>query len=95
VLVHVLVPLALLGTLTADGRTRLQDGPLDQGVGLGEPGQHRPGGGAHVGTIQVGPDALPQVGDHVLGQTRVGARRAGLRALQTGVDAGLQSVALT
>ena len=63
--------------------------------GLGEAGQHRPGGGAHVGTVQVGPDALPQVGDHVLGQTRVGARRAGLRALQTGVDAGLQGVGLT
>ncbi len=84
-----------LGPLTAGDRTRFQDGPLDHGVGLGEAGEHRPGGGAYVGTVQVGPDALSQVGDHVLGQTRVGARRAGLRALQTGVDAGLQSVALT
>ncbi|WP_216442229.1 hypothetical protein, partial [Arcanobacterium phocae] len=51
------------------------------------PGQHPACGGANIGAVKVQPDALPQVGHHVLGQARVRAGRTGLSALETGLDA--------
>jgi hypothetical protein len=49
-------------------------------VVLGLPGQYAPRCAADVGTVEVQADALTELGDLFLGQTRIGTRAAGLGA---------------
>ncbi|CCQ47529.1 putative uncharacterized domain protein [Pseudarthrobacter siccitolerans] len=87
VIVHSGVPFALVTTCFAGSTTGLQNGAGEVGVIAGMPGQDVAGCYADVGAVEVGADALGQVSDHVFAQARVGARGAGLRALEAGLDA--------
>jgi len=50
------------------------------------PGQHRTGSCTDIGAVEVGPDALGQLGDHILAETGVRASCARLRAFEAGLD---------
>ena len=81
------VPFAFVAADSTRHDTGGQHG-LAQVEGLGRPaGQHPPGRLAHVGTVEVEPDALAQHLDVGLGEAGVGARGAGLCALEAGLDA--------
>src|SRR5699024_338237 len=86
VLVHARVLLALITTRPAGGDAGLEVGPGDVGVVTGVAGQDPRRGRAAVGAVEVGPDALAQVRDHLLAQARVRARGARLRAGDEGLD---------
>ena len=86
VFMHVGVGFALCGAACAGDTAGLQEGSGDVGVVAGMPGQHCAGGGADVGAVQVGPDALRQLGNHVLAEAGVGARRTGFAAGEAGMD---------
>jgi hypothetical protein len=51
------------------------------------PGQHRAGGCADVRAVEIGPDALRQLSDHVLAKACIRARDAGFGACEAGMDA--------
>jgi hypothetical protein len=54
------------------------------------PGQHSTGGYADIGAVEVGSDALGQLGDHVLAQAGVRTGCTGLRAFEAGLDTASQ-----
>ncbi|HVD52664.1 MAG TPA: hypothetical protein VNC13_00645 [Propionibacteriaceae bacterium] len=85
-LMHAGVGFAFCGAACAGDTAGLQEGSGDVGVVAGVPGQHRAGRGADVSAVQVGPDALRQLGDHVLAEAGVGARRTGFAASEAGMD---------
>src|SRR3954471_1865845 len=88
----VLVDVGVAGALVAAGPARrgagLQDRAGQVRVVAGVPREHPASGVADVGAVEVGADARPQLGDHLLAQAGVGAGRAGLRALEARLDAG-------
>jgi YceI-like domain len=86
VFVHLGVPVALIGAGPAGSRAGLQHGAGEVGVVAGVPGQHPAGGVADVCAVQVGADALDQVGDPGLAQARVGARGTALGAVEAFID---------
>ena len=51
-------------------------------IGRGLTGQHACGGATDVGAIEIEPDAMHERLDAVLGETRIGARAAHLRAVE-------------
>lgn len=54
--------------------------------------RHRTGCSTGIGTVQIEPDALGQLLDHLLAQARVGARNAGLFTIEAGLDAVNENV---
>src|SRR5680860_1850396 len=94
VVVHPGVLLALVTAGLARGGAGLQDGAGEVGVVTGVPGEHPPGGVAHIRAVQVGADARGQLGDHVLAEAGVGAGGTGLGALEARLDTGGELVLL-
>src|SRR4029453_2262857 len=87
-LMHAGVGFAFCGAACAGDTAGLQEGSGDVGVVAGVPGQHRAGRAADVGAVQVGPDALRQLRNHVLAEAGVGARRTGFAASEARMDTG-------
>lgn len=84
------VALTIVATRLAGCHAGLENRSGQVGVVAGVTGEDRPGGGADVRAVKVGPHALREHRNHVLAQARICARRARLRALITGLDAGCQ-----
>lgn len=88
--VHPGVTLALGGAprtgFGAQGDQALQDRRVRAGAARAEPS----GGQAQVGAIEIQPDTVRQVLDHIFRQAGIGAGDAGLGALETGLDAAYQ-----
>src|SRR5215213_8018440 len=86
----VVMHLSMLRALVSAGATGcdagLQHCAGEIGVIAGVPRQHPAGGGADVGAVQAGANALADVLDHVLAEARVGAGAADLGTGDTGVD---------
>ena len=92
VLVLVGVLLALLGAEAA-GRAEGLDLLADERVlRLRLAREDAAGGGADVGAVEVGADALAELGGLLLREAGVGAGRAGLLALEAVIDAGDEGV---
>jgi hypothetical protein len=53
-------------------------------------GQHSTGGYADIGAVEVGSDALGQLGDHVLAETGIRTGCTRLRAFEAGLDTASQ-----
>src|SRR5262245_44204434 len=76
----------LFGTLPARKLAQLERAAQKLQVRLLLPRKHVPGGLAHVGAIEIQPDASSEHLDVVLAEARVYARDAGLRAVNACVD---------
>jgi len=79
-LVHVRVSGTFIGTEAAGREACVEKGLDERGVGLCLSYYDMTCRGAHVGAVEIQADAVPQVGDHRLGQAGVGAGRAHLTA---------------
>lgn len=73
-------------------RARLQGGDNDLLVAAGPASADPAGRKADVGAVEIEPDALPKLRDHLLGQARVSAGRAALGAAVTFLDAANERV---
>jgi hypothetical protein len=73
VLVHVDMALALVAATTARLSADLNGGSKNLDIGACAPGRHCSGCRTDIGAVQVQPDALPEIGNHVFRQTRVSA----------------------
>jgi hypothetical protein len=61
---------------------------LAQVHGFRSPTREQSSGGlAHIGAVQIEPDALAQLGDVALGEARIGAGSTGLGAFEARLDA--------
>jgi hypothetical protein len=85
---------ALVSARTAGRRARLEERPERCVLGRRLPRRDPCGGGAHVGAVEAEPDAARLVGDVGLGEARVGAGRAGRRAVHALVDAADEELAI-
>ena len=81
------VPLALLAGCTARQGTGLDRRADDREIGLGLSCDDAARGRARVGAIETEANAADQVPNVVLGETRIGASRAGNGAVKAIVDA--------
>lgn len=86
-LMHVGMPLALLGADTAGQFARGKLGDDHGFIAAGAAGSDVGRCGADVSAIEIDTDALTKLGDHILTEARVGARRADLGAFETLLDA--------
>ena len=77
-LMHRCVPRTFLSTAAAGRAASFKQGLDDSGVGLRLTNQHVARRGAHIGTVEIQADAVPQISDHRLGQTGIGTGRANL-----------------
>jgi hypothetical protein len=93
VLVLPRVALALLSAHLAGGGAELKHLPQDLFIGAGAPRRERAGGSTYIGTVEVEPDALLELLDHLLGEAGIGARGTGLGAGVTFIDAADQGLA--
>jgi hypothetical protein len=81
------MPLALVTTEPARHDARGEH-RLAQVNGLRSPTREQSSGRlAHIGTVQIEPDALAQLGDVALGKARIGAGSAGLGAFEARLNA--------
>ena len=81
------VALALVPGSTARQSTGLERCGDDAEIGLGLSCDDAAGGCARIGAIETEADAADQVPNVVLGETRIGASRAGNGAVKAIVDA--------
>src|SRR5699024_3357250 len=86
VLVHVRVLLALIGAFLACSPAGLQQGLDGRQVLAGASAEDGAGGLADIGTIEIEPDRVAQVSDHVLSKAGIRAGGAGLGSFKTGGD---------
>jgi hypothetical protein len=87
VLVLPSVALTLLTAHLAGGRADLKHLAQDLLIGAGPPRRQGAGGSTYIRTVEVEPDALLQLLDHLLGEAGIGAGGTGLRAGLTFIDA--------
>jgi hypothetical protein len=80
------VPVAFVGAVRARAHARLQQPVNNEIIPMGSSRQDPRGDGAHIRAGQAKRDARGHVGDAVLGEIGVIARRARLDTLQAGVD---------
>lgn len=92
----VFVLLRMTVTFVATNPTGLRTGfehyAKDRFVASGSARCHRTGGATGIGTVQIEPDALGQLLDHVFAQAGVGTGDAGLFAIEAGLDAADENV---
>ncbi|MFC3169406.1 hypothetical protein [Paracoccus fontiphilus] len=86
-LMHVCVLPAFLRAMLACRGASLDGGPKNLHVRPCATRSHGPRCCADIGTVEVQPDALPELIDHWLGQTGIGAGNAGLGAAVALLDA--------
>ena len=91
-LMHAGMPGAFLTADAAGLGAGLQGQPDHIGIGAGPPRGHRSGSGADIGTIEIKPDTLDQIPDHILSQACIGAGRARLGAVIAFLDAAQQRI---
>jgi hypothetical protein len=84
--------LALVTAKAAGGRAGLESGRDDLRLQRGLARDDAAGRVAKIGTIEIEPDTAGERFRVSLAQTRISARRTGLRAVETGPDAGQQCV---
>ena len=87
VLVHAGMALTIGCASPAGSPTRFHESLGEACIRTGVTGQDRARCRANIGTVHVGPDALDQFGHHVLGEAGIRARCAGLRAVETCLNA--------
>src|SRR5690606_448269 len=92
VLMLVSVALAFVAAGVACGFAGMEHEADDFLVEAGPARRHGACRGAHVGAVEVEPDALGELLDRRLAETGVGAGGAGLRAVIAGLDAADQGV---
>ena len=86
VVVHASVAGAFVAAGLACRGARLQDRAGQVGVVAGVSRQHPTGGVAQISAVQVGTNALGQIGNHILAETGVCASGAYLGTGEAGVD---------
>jgi hypothetical protein len=92
VLVLLGVPLAFVSTGAAGQSAGFEHRAQRGFIAAGAAGRHRASGPAGVGTVQVQPDALGQLLDHVLTKAGVGAGDTGLFAIEAGFYAADENI---
>jgi hypothetical protein len=88
------VEIALIGTSTTCDNTCLDCGAYDPDIGLGLTGHHPPGRVAHVGTVEVEPNAPHQLRHVRLAEACVSAAGASDGTLETRVNAAQQDITI-
>jgi hypothetical protein len=88
------VALALLGARTTRDSARLERGAYDAKVRFGLTGQDPAGGLAHIGAVEVQPDAPHQLRHIRLAEARVGTGGTGGRAVEALVDAAQKQISI-
>jgi hypothetical protein len=88
------VEIALLGASATCDNTCHDCGAYDPNIGLGLTGHHPPGRVAHVGTVEVEPNAPHQLGHVILAKACVSAAGARDGTLETRVNAAQQDVTI-
>src|SRR4051794_16782160 len=88
------VPIALLGARTTRDNARLERGADDAEVGFGLTGHDPASGLAHVGAVEVQPNAPHQLRHIRLAEARVGAGGTGGRTVEALVDAAQKQVSI-
>lgn len=94
VIVHPCVLLTLVGAHRARGAACFERGTRHVRVIVGVTGKNLAGGDAEVGAVEVHANAPNEFCDHLLAEAGISARGTDLRALEAGLDAAGESVAV-